>query len=51
MVYTLIDLNVLEGMDDGKFGFGPRFYVLGSAAGNRSELIRRIPSLFGKNQS
>jgi DNA-binding IclR family transcriptional regulator len=40
MVYTLIDLNVLEGMDDGKFGFGPRFYVLGSAAGNRSELIR-----------
>jgi IclR family KDG regulon transcriptional repressor len=40
MVYTLIDLDVLEGMDDGKFGFGPRFYVLGSAAGNRSELIR-----------
>lgn len=40
MVYTLIDLDVLEGMDDGKFGFGPRFYVLGSAAGNRSKLIR-----------
>jgi DNA-binding IclR family transcriptional regulator len=40
MVYTLIDLNVLEGLDDGKFGFGPRFYMLGSAAGNRSELIR-----------
>ena len=40
MVYTLIDLNVLECMDDGKFGFGPRFYVLGSAAGNRSALIR-----------
>jgi DNA-binding IclR family transcriptional regulator len=40
MVYTLINLNVLEGMEDGKFGFGPRFYVLGSAAGNRSELLR-----------
>ena len=40
MVYTLIGLDVLEGMEDGKFGFGPRFYVLGSAAGNRSELIR-----------
>lgn len=40
MVYTLIDLGVLESLDDGKFGFGPRFYVLGSAAGNRSELIR-----------
>lgn len=40
MVYTLIDLDVLEGMEDGKFGFGPRFYVLGSAAGNRSQLIR-----------
>ncbi len=40
MVYTLIDLNVLESLDDGKFGFGARFYVLGSTAGNRSELIR-----------
>lgn len=40
MVYTLIDLNVLETLEDGKFGFGPRFYVLGSAAGNGSELLR-----------
>ena len=40
MVYTLIDLNVLEPLEDGKFGFGPCFYVLGSAAGNRSELLR-----------
>jgi DNA-binding IclR family transcriptional regulator len=40
MVYTLIDLDVLECLDGGKFGFGPRFYVLGSAAGKRSELLR-----------
>lgn len=40
MVYTLIDLDVLENLEDGKFGFGPRFYVLGSAAGNRSQLLR-----------
>lgn len=40
MVYTLIELDVLEGLDDGKFGLGPRFYVLGNASGKRSELIQ-----------
>ncbi|BBO81467.1 IclR family transcriptional regulator [Desulfosarcina ovata subsp. sediminis] len=40
MVYTLIELDVLEGLDDGKFGLGTRFYVLGNASGRRSELIQ-----------
>ena len=41
-VYTLIDLKVLEIRGDGKFGFGSHFYVLGSQAGQRSELIRSV---------
>jgi IclR family KDG regulon transcriptional repressor len=39
IVYTLIDLGVLENRVDGKFNFGSRFYVLGHAAGKGSELI------------
>ena len=42
MLYTLIDLNVLDARSDGKFGFGPRFYMLGNAAGKRSELIQIV---------
>lgn len=42
MVYTLIDLNVLDSLSNGKFGFGPRFYMLGNAAGNRSELLQIV---------
>lgn len=39
IVYTLIDLGVLESRAENKFGFGSRFYVMGHAAGRGSELI------------
>jgi len=40
IVYTLMDLNVLENQPEGKFVFGTRFYILGNMAGKRSELIQ-----------
>ncbi len=40
IVYTLMDLHVLENQPDGKFVFGTRFYSLGNIAGKRSELIQ-----------
>ena len=40
IVYTLMDLNVLENQPEGKFVFGTRFYILGNIAGKRSELIQ-----------
>lgn len=40
IVYTLMDLNVLENQPDGKFVFGTRLYILGNMAGKRSELIQ-----------
>jgi IclR family KDG regulon transcriptional repressor len=40
IMHTLADLGVLEIRSDGKFVFGPRFYLLGNTAGNRSELIQ-----------
>lgn len=40
IVHTLIDLNALENNSDGKIALGTRFYVLGNAAGKRSELIQ-----------
>jgi DNA-binding IclR family transcriptional regulator len=40
IVHTLIDLNALENNADGKIALGTRFYVLGNAAGKRSELIQ-----------
>ncbi len=40
IVYTLMDLHVLENQPDGKFVFGTRFYILGNIAGKRSELIQ-----------
>ena len=39
IVYTLMDLNVLENQSDGKFRLGTRFYILGNMAGKRSDLI------------
>jgi IclR family KDG regulon transcriptional repressor len=38
-IYTLVELDVLESGGNGKFGFGPRFYMLGHAAGQRSAVI------------
>jgi IclR family KDG regulon transcriptional repressor len=37
-MHTLADLGVLEIRSDGKFIFGPRFYILGNMASKRSEL-------------
>jgi DNA-binding IclR family transcriptional regulator len=42
LVYTLIDLNVLAVINDGKFGFGTRLYTIGNTAGNRSHLIQTV---------
>ena len=39
ILHTLMDLNVLENQNDGKFVFGTRFYILGNMAGKRSKLI------------
>ena len=38
--HTLRDLNILENQRDGKFVFGPRFYVLANMAGKCSALIQ-----------
>lgn len=38
MVHTLVDLKVLDDPGDGKFGFGPLFFILGSASSKRSRL-------------
>lgn len=40
IVYTLMDLDVLENHPDGKFVFGTHFYILGNMAGKRSELMQ-----------
>lgn len=40
IVHTLMDLEVLENQQDGKFVFGTRFYILGNMAGKRSKLIQ-----------
>jgi IclR family KDG regulon transcriptional repressor len=39
-MHTLADLGVLEIRSDGKFIFGPRFYLLGNMAAKRSEFQR-----------
>jgi len=42
MVYTLVDLGILENGKEGKFRFGPRLYALGKASGGGSELVSTI---------
>ncbi|SEM51224.1 transcriptional regulator, IclR family [Syntrophus gentianae] len=42
MVYTLVDLDVLDDLGGGKFGFGHHLYKLGNTAGKRSELIQIV---------
>jgi len=42
MVYTLLDLGILEQTQKNKFRLGARLYSLGRAAGNSSELIRTV---------
>lgn len=40
IAHTLLDLNVMEKQPDGKFALGTRFYILGSLAGKRSDLLQ-----------
>jgi len=40
IAHTLMDLDVLEHLPDGKFVLGSRFYILGNMAGKRSELLQ-----------
>jgi IclR family KDG regulon transcriptional repressor len=42
MVYTLVDLGILENGTEGKFRFGPRLYALGKASGGGSELVSTV---------
>jgi len=41
-VHSLADLGVLEIRPDGRFIFGPRFYVLANMAGQRSDLLQVV---------
>ena len=47
-MHTLADLGVLEIRSDGKFIFGPRFYLLGNMAAKRSELQQTAQPYLGK---
>lgn len=42
MVYTLVDLGILENGKEGKFRFGSKLYALGKASGGGSELVSTI---------
>lgn len=42
MVYTLVDLGILENGTEGKFRFGPGLYALGKASGGGSELVSTV---------
>lgn len=42
MVYSLVDLKVLQQDEDGKFSFGTRLYTLGKAADHNLELIHLV---------
>jgi DNA-binding IclR family transcriptional regulator len=42
ILHTLMELNVLESGQDGKFVFGTRLYMLGNMAGSRSALIQTV---------
>ena len=42
IVYTLVDLGVIENKQGNAFRFGTKLYLLGKAAGHGSELIRTV---------
>jgi IclR family KDG regulon transcriptional repressor len=42
MVYTLVDLGIMENGTEGKFRFGSKLYALGKASGGGSELVSTI---------
>ncbi|OPY87121.1 MAG: Acetate operon repressor [Syntrophus sp. PtaU1.Bin208] len=43
MVYTLIDQKILDDLGNGKFGFGPRFYMMmGHTLSKRSRLVHIV---------
>jgi len=51
LLYTLAAQKVLHELDNGKFEFGPRFYMMGNASSKRYELIHVVhPSLRRINQ-
>ncbi len=51
MLHTLVDLKVLDDLGDGKFGFGPLFFILGSTSRKRSRLLNIVhPHLERINQ-
>ena len=47
-MHTLADLGMLEIRSDGKFIFGPRFYILGNMARKRSELLQTAHPYLGR---
>lgn len=43
LVHTLVEQKVLDDLGDGKFGFGPRFYMMmGNTSGKRSRLVHLV---------
>ena len=42
MLRTLADLDVLEHLQDGKFGFGTRLHILANGASRKTDLIRTV---------
>ncbi len=42
LLYTLVDLKVLDDLGGGKFGFGPQFFILGSTSSKRSRLLHVV---------
>jgi IclR family KDG regulon transcriptional repressor len=42
MVYTLVDLGIMENGTEGKFRFGSKLYALGKASGGGSALVSTI---------
>ena len=42
ILYTLVDLDILENESENKFRFGTKLYLLGKAAGTGSELISTV---------
>ena len=42
ILYTLVDIGILEQENDNKFRFGTKLYLMGKAAGTNSELITTV---------
>jgi DNA-binding IclR family transcriptional regulator len=42
LIYSLVDLGILERADDGRFYLGTRFFELGKTAGRNSSLVHTV---------